>query len=225
MKPTFFRTIEQLHNWFARNHDKVTEFYIGYYKKESGKGGVVYKEALDEALCWGWIDGRVNRIDEHSYQQRWTPRKAGSYWSQVNIRKANALIEAGRMQPPGMAAFERRDRGGKNRYSFENDQAELPAPYLKRLKANKAAWTWLQAMRPSYRKAAFYWLMTAKQDATRERRLQQLIECSAEGRYIPPFRVSTNTDKDGRPLAPVKGAAPKKTSPGKGTAAKTRRAR
>lgn len=211
MKPTFFRTIEQLRAWFAKNHDKVTEFQIGYYKKESGKGGVVYKEALDEALCWGWIDGRVNRIDDHSYEQRWTPRKPDSYWSQVNIRKATALIEAKRMMPPGMAAFERRDRGGRNRYSFENDQAELPAAYLKRIKANKAAWTWIQDVRNSYRKAAFYWIMTAKQDATRDRRLETLIECSAEGKYVPPFRVSTNTDKDGRPLkSPTK--ATSKTS-------------
>lgn len=212
MKPTFFRTIEQLRAWFEENHDKVAEFYIGYYKKESGKGGVVYQEALDEALCFGWIDGRVNRIDEHSYQQRWTPRKQGSYWSQVNIAKATALIDAGRMAPPGLAAFERRDRGGKNRYSFENDHAELPAAYLRKLKANKAAWKWIEEIRASYRKAAMHWIMSARQDATRERRLDQLIECSAEGKYIPPFRVSTNTDKDGRPLQAAKKAIKTRTT-------------
>jgi uncharacterized protein YdeI (YjbR/CyaY-like superfamily) len=224
MKPKFFRTPAELRAWFEANHDKVAELYIGYYKKGSGKGGMVYKEALDEAICYGWIDGRVNSIDETCYQQRWTPRKPNSYWSQVNIRKANALIEAGRMAPPGLAAFERRDASGKKRYSFENESGELPLPWLKRFKANKAAWTWFQEIRPSYRRAALYWTMSAKQEATRERRLATLIECSAEGKYIPPFRVSTNTDKDGRPLQAAKKAATKKASKAK-TAAKRSRPR
>ncbi|MCC6319085.1 MAG: YdeI/OmpD-associated family protein [Gemmatimonadaceae bacterium] len=200
MKPRFFRTPVELRAWFERNHATATELFIGYYKKESGRGGVVYKEALDEALCYGWIDGRVNRIDDRSYQQRWTPRKASSYWSQVNIGKAHALIAAGRMMPAGLAAFERRPSVAPTKYSSENATVSLAPAFVKQFKADKGAWAWYQACPPSYRRKVAFWVMSARQEETRGRRFRQLLECSREGVYIPPVRVSTSTDAEGRPL-------------------------
>jgi len=198
MKPTFFRTPARLRAWLARNHATATELFIGFYRKHSGKGGITYPQALDEALCFGWIDGRVDRIDDVSWKQRYTPRKPKSYWSKVNIAKAEALLAAGRMAPAGLAAFERRDAGGKERYAFENKPADFPLPYLKAFKANTPAWKWFSASRPSYQRTATFWVMSAKQEATRDRRLATLIACSADGRLAPPFRLPSAADKSGR---------------------------
>ncbi|MHB0964049.1 MAG: YdeI/OmpD-associated family protein [Gemmatimonadaceae bacterium] len=181
MKPKFFRTIESLRAWFTKNGASKTELWIGYYKKSSGKGGVVYKQALDEALCVGWIDGVVRSIDDACYMQRWTPRKPRSNWSNVNVKRVGELIAAGRMTPAGLAAFARRVPERTGVYTFENPTPEFSAAFLKRFKANKAAWKFWNAQPPGYRRAITGYVMSAKREATRERRLGVVIERSANG--------------------------------------------
>ena len=185
--PTFFATIASLRRWFARHGASESELWIGYYKKASGKGGVVYKEALDEALCWGWIDGVIRSIDDTRYMQRWTPRKPKSIWSKVNVRKVEALIAAGRMMPAGRAAFDRRTPERTGVYSFENDPVAFSADLARRFKAKKRAWAFFCAQPPGYRKVVTSYVMSAKLEATRERRLAIVIAHSAKQQRIPPF--------------------------------------
>ncbi|MBI2409380.1 MAG: YdeI/OmpD-associated family protein [Gemmatimonadetes bacterium] len=187
MKPKFFKSVESLRLWFATHGTSKSELWIGYYKKTSGKGGVVYKEALDEALCWGWIDGQVRSIDDISYMQRWTPRRPTSIWSNVNVGKVEALIAAGRMQPAGLAAFARRKPERTGVYSFENDPHEFSPAYAKRFKADKAAWAFFNSQAPSYRRTVTAYVMTAKQEATRDKRLAHVIKHSALGERIPQY--------------------------------------
>lgn len=183
-KITYFKTPAALRKWFGKNHGKKPELWIGYYKKGSGKKSVTYKEALDEALCFGWIDGIAKGIDENKYCQRWTPRRANSIWSAVNIKKVTALIESGKMTPAGLKRFNERDVKRTNLYSFEQKSHELPAPLEKKFKANKKAWANFQAMVPSYKKPALWWVISAKQEATQLRRLETLIADSEAGRPI-----------------------------------------
>lgn len=185
--PTFFRTAAAFRAWLRRNHDKKTELWIGYFKKASGKGGMVYQEALDEALCIGWIDGIVKSIDGDTYMQRWTPRKKDSHWSLVNVRRFGELDAAGRIQPAGRAAYLRRtpDRTGKAAY--EAPLATLTPQQLRKLKANRRAWAFFESSPAGYQRAAKYWITSAKQAATRERRLAQLIDCNANGKRLPQF--------------------------------------
>ncbi|MBA4073237.1 MAG: bacteriocin-protection protein [Gemmatimonas sp.] len=185
MKPKFFKTTEALRAWFTKHGATKSELWIGYYKKASGKGGVVYKQALDEALCVGWIDGQLRSIDDTCYMQRWTPRKPRSNWSNVNIRKVQVLIAAGRMTPMGLAAFARRVPERTGVYSFEKPSLECPPTFLKRFKANKAAWAFWSAQPPGYRRIVTGYVTSAKQEATRERRLSLVIEHSARGERIP----------------------------------------
>jgi uncharacterized protein YdeI (YjbR/CyaY-like superfamily) len=146
---------------------------------------VRYQAALDEALCFGWIDGQNKGIDDESYVQRWTPRKKGSYWSAVNIEKAQRLIAEGRMMPAGLAAFEARDKGAPARYSFENAPQELPPAMEKELRADKAAWAFWKEQPPSYRRAATWIVLSAKKEETRLRRLRSLIAHAAKGERLP----------------------------------------
>jgi uncharacterized protein YdeI (YjbR/CyaY-like superfamily) len=185
MKPKFFRTPETLRAWFAKQGATKSELWIGYYKKASGKGGVVYKQALDEALCVGWIDGVIRSIDDARYMQRWTPRKPKSNWSNVNVKRVGELIAAERMTPAGMAAFARRVPERTGVYTFENPTPEFPPALLKRFKANKAAWTFWNAQPPGYRRTVTGYVMSAKQEATRERRLNIVIEHAARGERLP----------------------------------------
>ncbi|MBW7933969.1 MAG: YdeI/OmpD-associated family protein [Gemmatimonadaceae bacterium] len=187
MTPRFFRTLQALHSWFAKHHASSRELWIGYYKKASGKGGVVYQEALDEALCWGWIDGQIKSIDEDTYMQRWTPRKPTSNWSNVNVKKVQALIAAGRMQPAGIAAFERRTPERTGIYSFEKAPPEFSPAFLKRFKAEPKAWAFFEAQPPGYRRTVTAYVMTAKREETRERRLAHVISHSARQRRIPEY--------------------------------------
>ena len=185
MKPKFFRTVESLRTWFTKHGAIKSELWIGYYKKASGKGGVVYKQALDEALCVGWIDGVVRSIDDVCYMQRWTPRKPKSNWSNVNVKRVGELIAAGRMTPAGLAAFARRVPERTGVYTFENPTPEFPPALVKRFKADKAAWKFWNAQPPGYRRTITGYVMSAKQDATRERRLALVIGCSARGERLP----------------------------------------
>jgi uncharacterized protein YdeI (YjbR/CyaY-like superfamily) len=186
--PTFFRTPAALRRWFSAHHATSAELWIGFYKKDSGRGGVVYRQALDEALCFGWIDGMVRRVDEASYMQRFTPRRPRSTWSAVNIAKVNALIAEGRVQPAGLAAFERRTPDRSVVYSYEQRQAAVLSPAERRaVKADPAAWSFFEARPPSYKRTVAWWIQSAKTAETRQRRLALLIDCSARGRLVPPF--------------------------------------
>jgi uncharacterized protein YdeI (YjbR/CyaY-like superfamily) len=185
--PRFFRDAAALQRWFAAHHARASELQLGYWKVGSGKPSVSWPESVDEALCVGWIDGVRRRIDEASYTIRFTPRKPTSIWSAVNIARVAALQAEGRMQPAGLAAFAARRENRSGVYSFEQRSIELPEAYAATLRADPAAWADFQARPPSYRKAAMWWIVSAKQEATRLRRLQVLIDCGARGAKIPPF--------------------------------------
>lgn len=160
---------------------------MGFYKQHTGRRAMSWSDAVDQALCFGWIDGRVNRLDEDRYVQRFTPRRPGSNWSKVNVEKVAKLQEAGLMRPAGLAAFERRDRRKVGVYSFEND-AELAPEYEAELRANEAAADYFDSRPPWYRRTAVHLVMSAKREETRLRRLRRLIEDSAAGRDLKELR-------------------------------------
>ena len=141
MKPRFFKSAAAFRKWLEANHDKAAEVYVGMYKKASGKTGITYKEAVDQALCFGWIDTTAYGIDDERYMQRFTPRRKGSTWSAVNIKRIAELTELGLMHPAGLKTFETRDPTKQGLYSFENAPQKLPALQEKRFKANKQAWS------------------------------------------------------------------------------------
>ncbi len=184
MAITFFTTAERFRRWLHKNHATATELQVGFYRKESGRKSITYPEALDEALSFGWIDGIRNRLDEQSYTIRFTPRRAGSYWSKVNIKRAKELIEAGRMHDAGLREFTRADTTRASRYSFERDSAKLDPALEKVFKANTKAWAFFVAQPPGYRRIAAWYVVSAKKDETRARRLGTLIEVSARGQRL-----------------------------------------
>ncbi len=187
VKPTFFKASNALRAWFTRHGATKTELWIGYYKKASGKGGVVYQQALDEALCVGWIDGVLKSIDDTRYMQRWTPRKPTSIWSKVNIRKVQALIAAGRMMPAGLAAFARRTPERSGVYSFENDPRQFSPEFATRFRKERRAWAFFESQPPYYRRTVTAYVMSARRPDTRERRLAHVIAHAARGERIPQF--------------------------------------
>ena len=180
MKPKFFTSPDQFHQWLEKNQDSATELLVGFYKKMSGKESITYPEALDEALCFGWIDGVRKSIDNASYTIRFTPRKSKSIWSLVNVRHVERLKQEGRMKPSGLAAFALRDPRRTGIYSFENNPRELSAAYKRKFRQNKKAWEFFEAQPPFFRKTAAFYVMSAKKEETQIRRLEQLIECSAK---------------------------------------------
>jgi uncharacterized protein YdeI (YjbR/CyaY-like superfamily) len=184
MTPRFFKSEDDFRRWLDRHHATDDELWVGFYKKHSGRGGISYKEAVDAALCFGWIDGVKKTVDADSYMHRFTPRRRASYWSAVNTRRMNALIELGRVAAPGHAAFARRDREKTRRYSFEREAAAFDAALLKQFKANAAAWRFFSAQPPGYRKLLTFWVTSAKQEETRQRRLGTLITMSSEGKRL-----------------------------------------
>jgi uncharacterized protein YdeI (YjbR/CyaY-like superfamily) len=187
-EPIFFESPEEFYDWLEQHHETESEVYVGMYKKHTGRRAMTWSEAVDQALCFGWIDGRANGIDEDKYMQRFTPRRPGSNWSKINIEKVAKLKEAGLMRPAGLAAFERRRDDRTGVYSFERDNAELPPEYEERLRANPAAREYWEARPPGYRRTATHWVMSAKREETRERRMDQLIEDCASGQHIKPLR-------------------------------------
>jgi uncharacterized protein YdeI (YjbR/CyaY-like superfamily) len=188
MSCTFFKTPAALRRWFKTHHATSAELWIGFYKKDSGRGGVIYRQALDEALCFGWIDGVIRRVDEVSYMQRFTPRRPRSTWSAVNIAKMRALIDEGRAQPAGLAAFERRTPDRSVVYSYEQRRTATLSPAERRtVEADPAAWSFFEAQPPHYKRSIALWIQSAKKEETRTRRLAVLIDCSAHGRLVPPF--------------------------------------
>ncbi len=186
-KPTYFQRPAQLRSWLAAHHASATELLVGFHKVASGKRSVTYAEALDEALCFGWIDGVRRSLNATSYVIRFTPRRPDSIWSLVNQRHVARLTAKGRMHPAGLKAFQERDPRKAERYSFENRLQSLDAASARRFKANRRAWAWFCGQAPGYRRTAQWWVMSAKQEETRARRLGMLIESSARGRKAPPF--------------------------------------
>lgn len=180
----FFETQDAFRKWLEKNHNKKDELWLAYYKKSSGKESITYKQAVDEALCFGWIDGIVKGIDEEKYCQRYTPRRPNSIWSAVNIKKIAELTKAGKMHETGLKAFNNRDLKQAGLYSFEQKEIIMPAAFLKKLKSNKNAWKYFNNMPKGYQKTATWWVISAKQESTRLRRLDTLIKDSEAGRKI-----------------------------------------
>ena len=183
-RPRFFKTTDDLRKWFAANHEKADEIWVGFYRKASGKTGITWSQAVDQALCFGWIDGVRKSVDDERYANRFTPRRPRSTWSAVNIAKVKALKKQGLMQPAGLAAFEQRDEARSRIYSFEQKNVTLGKDFEKRFKSRKGAWEFFTSQPPSYRRTATWWVMSAKKEETRLRRLGTLIEDSAAGRRI-----------------------------------------
>ncbi len=174
-KPVFFKDKAALRKWFLKNYQKEEELWLGYYKKDSGKPSVTWPDSVDEALCVGWIDGVRKSIDEESYVIRFTKRKPDSIWSNINIAKVEALKAQGLMLPEGLAAYEKRKEHKSGIYSFEKGPATLDPAYEKQFKANKKAWKFFSDAAPGYRKVATHLIMSAKQEKTRQSRLEKLI--------------------------------------------------
>jgi uncharacterized protein YdeI (YjbR/CyaY-like superfamily) len=183
MRPKFFATPLQFREWFQEHHDAATELLVGFRKRSSGKTSITWPEAVDQALCFGWIDGVRRSIDDESYCIRFTPRKERSKWSRVNIARFRILEAEGSMTSAGTKAFKER-REHTRHYSYENAPRELTGADLERFKADAKAWEYFQSCAPSYRKVALWWVLSAKRPETRQRRLATLIADSAAGRKI-----------------------------------------
>lgn len=184
MTPNFFTTQNEFRRWLSKHHKSATELIVGFYRIDSGKGGLTYPQALDEALCFGWIDGVRRKVDDLSFSVRFTPRKAGSIWSLVNVGHVERLIAAKRMTPAGMRAFEARVAHKTGIYSFEQKKHEFEPAQEKQFRANKKAWRFWEAQPPGYKRVSTHWVTSAKQEATRQRRLAQLIADSAAGQRL-----------------------------------------
>ena len=195
MKVVFFKSSAECRRWFDRNHDKVTELWFGFYKKSSGKRGITYREALDEALCFGWIDGIKKTVDEDSYTYRFTPRKPKSVWSVINTKRAEELRKLGRMAESGLKALAARDPKRSGIYSFENRPRKLSPDFEKRFKANKDAWEFFKKMPPGYQRLACFFVMSAKKEETRLSRLDRLIEASEKKTKIGPVTEKSDQPK------------------------------
>jgi uncharacterized protein YdeI (YjbR/CyaY-like superfamily) len=189
VKPLFFATPADWRRWLAANHDKADELVVGFYKRASGIPSITWPESVDEALCFGWIDGIRRRIDDASYQIRFTPRRKGSIWSAVNVGRVAELTKNKRMHPAGVRAFEARTKKKTAIYSFEQQKkAKLPVAYEKRFKANAAAWRFYKAMAPWYQRTTIWWVISAKKKETQLKRLATLIDDCAHGRTIAELR-------------------------------------
>jgi uncharacterized protein YdeI (YjbR/CyaY-like superfamily) len=184
MKPTFFVSQSAFRKWLEKHHADARELWVGFFRKESGKGGITYPEALDEALCFGWIDGLRKAVDDSSYTIRFTPRKADSIWSAVNTKRVGELTKLGRMQKSGLAVFDARDLKKPQQYSYERYNCTLEAAHEQKFKANPKAWEFFRAQAPWYRRTTTWWVLSAKREETRLKRLATLIEDSEQGRRI-----------------------------------------
>ena len=186
-RPTFFATPATFKRWLDRNHAEARALWVGFHKRSSGRPSLTWPESVDAALCYGWIDGLRKSLGASSYMIRFSPRKPQSTWSLVNVRRVRALTREGRMRPQGLAAFEARQRKRSGIYSYETRPENLPPKYAGQMRAAGKAWTFFRAQAPWYRRAAIWWIVSAKQETTRLRRLSSLIEHSAAGRRIPPL--------------------------------------
>lgn len=183
-KPTFFKTPEDFRKWLDKNHEREKELLIGFYKTGSGKPSITWPQSVDEALCFGWIDGVRKSIDEDSYTIRFTPRKSSSNWSAVNIKKMEELIKKDLVHAPGYAAYEKRVEAKSRIYSYERKADKLGAEFGKKFRANKKAWKFFNEQAPWYQKQSIHWVVGAKQEETRARRLEKLIKSSDAGKRL-----------------------------------------
>lgn len=183
-KPIFFANQSDFRKWLEKNHDKEKELFVGYYKIASGKPSLTWSQSVDEAICFGWIDGIRRSIDSESYMIRFTPRKITSNWSEVNLKKVEMLTKLGMMTPAGIKIFKNRKRANTKQYSYENGSYKLDEKFAKRFRSNKKAWKFFSAQAPSYQKVTIKWVVTAKREETRLTRLQTLITDSEAGRRI-----------------------------------------
>jgi len=189
VEPIYFSSAAEFGDWLAEHHASESEVWVGYWRTATGRPSLTWPEAVDEALRFGWIDGVRRSVDAERHAQRFTPRKPRSNWSLINVRKAEALIAAGRMEPAGLAAFESRRAEDTGVYSFERaTPAELTPEEEAAFRAEAAAWAWFEAVAPSYRKAALHWVVSAKRPETRAKRLAELIADSAAGLRIKQMR-------------------------------------
>jgi uncharacterized protein YdeI (YjbR/CyaY-like superfamily) len=180
----YFASADAFGSWLGVNHHRVRELLVGFYKKASGRGGLTYREALDLALAYGWIDGVRKSVDAASYTIRFSPRKADSIWSAVNRKRVEELIAEGAMRPPGLAAYQKRSTKKTGRYSYEERPTSFEPAHEKRFRANRKAWTFFEAQPPGYRRTAIWYVVSAVKEETRLRRLATLIQHAAEGRRI-----------------------------------------
>lgn len=184
MDITYFESSSEFRKWLEKNHGKATELWVGFYRKGSGRTGISYQESVDEALCFGWIDGVKKKVDDTRYTHRFSPRKSRSIWSAVNIAKVRELTAQGRMAPAGLAAFESRDEKRSVQYSYERESCAFDADLESRFRANAKAWEFFQKQPPGYRRTLTWWVVSAKKEETRLKRLATLIEESEAGRRM-----------------------------------------
>jgi uncharacterized protein YdeI (YjbR/CyaY-like superfamily) len=196
MAPLFFASPADLREWLAKNHASANELIVGFYKKGSGRPSVTWADAVDEALCVGWIDGVRRSLDEERYTNRFTPRRPRSTWSAVNIQRVAALTAEGRMQPAGLAAFARRTDDTSSTYSYETRPGTLPEPYAARFKKYKRAWAFFESQPAGYRRTAIWWVLSAKREDTRLKRLDALIADAKAGRTLREFLRASMTKKE-----------------------------
>ena len=187
-KPRFFRNPEAFGKWLEANHAKAKELVVGYWKVHTGKPSMTWAQSVEQALRFGWIDGIRRSIDADAYSIRFTPRKSGSHWSNVNVRTAERLVSEGAMAPAGLAAFQARTVQRTGKAAFEQRQVRLPAELRRRFQQDAPAWRWFQASPPSYRRACTWWIQSAKQTATQARRLESLMAHSRRGEPLPQYR-------------------------------------
>jgi uncharacterized protein YdeI (YjbR/CyaY-like superfamily) len=186
MVPTFFATPAEFRAWFEAEHERAQDVWVGFYKKGSGRPSITWPEAVDEALCFGWIDGVRRSLDDASYVIGFTSRKPRSTWSAVNIKRVEELTAQGRMRPAGLAAFAKRAEDQSGSYAYEQGDGahELAATDEQQFRANRAAWDFFQARPAWYRRPAIWWVISAKRDETKQKRLATLIADSEQGRTI-----------------------------------------
>lgn len=182
--PLFFKDQDEFRKWLEKNHQTENEIIVGYYKISSGKPTMSWSESVDQAICFGWIDGIRKSIDNESYSNRFTPRRNGSTWSNVNIRKAEQLIEKGLMTKAGLDAFNKRKPEKSGIYSFENSQGKLPDEFEKIFQENKEAWEFFNRQAPSYKRTAIRWILSARLEETRVSRLNKTISVSENKKKI-----------------------------------------
>jgi len=197
LHPIFFPSASGFRKWLEKHHATDRELLVAFHKVGTGKPSITYPQALDAALCFGWIDGMRKSLDATSYTIRFTPRKRDSIWSAVNVRHVARLKAAGLMQPAGLKVFQERDRKKAKLYSVENRPRRLDAAYSKTFRANGPAWAWFETQAPWYQRSAAWWVMSAKREETRARRLATLIASSAKEAKAPPFIL----DPKDRPTA------------------------
>lgn len=193
--PRYFETPEDFRAWLDKNHATEKELLVGFYKVDSGRPSMTWPQSVDEALCYGWIDGIRRRIDDCAYSIRFTPRKPTSIWSAVNVKRVATLTKEGRMRPAGNAAFEKCDKKKSAIYSYERGHAEIAGAELAALKKNKKAWAFYSAQAPWYQRTTAHWVMSAKREETRAKRLAHLIDCSSRGERIAALRNDRSTSR------------------------------